>query len=32
VEFYGKFFEGEGVLFKPLGSERRFISVVKDET
>ncbi len=31
VEFYGKFFEGEGVLFKPLGSERRFISVVKDE-
>lgn len=32
VEFYGKFFEGEGVLFKPLGSECRFISVVKDET
>ncbi len=31
VEFYGKFFEGEGVLFKPLGSERRYISVVKGE-
>ena len=30
VEFYGKFFEGEGELFKPLGSERRFVSVVKD--
>ena len=32
VEFYGKFFEGEGVLFKPLGTERRYISVVKDES
>jgi V/A-type H+-transporting ATPase subunit I len=31
VEFYGKFFEGEGVLFKPLGSDRKYISVVKDE-
>ena len=29
VEFYGKFFEGEGELFKPLGSEHRYISVVR---
>lgn len=24
VEFYGRFFEGEGELFKPLGSERKY--------
>lgn len=27
VEFYGKFFEGEGELFKPLGSDCRYINV-----
>jgi V/A-type H+-transporting ATPase subunit I len=31
VEFYGKFFEGEGELFKPLGSEHRYISVLPAE-
>ncbi|MBQ8295573.1 MAG: V-type ATP synthase subunit I [Clostridia bacterium] len=25
VEFYGRFFEGEGELFKPLGSENKYI-------
>lgn len=25
VEFYGRFFEGEGELFKPLGSEHKYI-------
>ena len=28
VEFYGKFFEGDGELFRPLGSEYRYISVL----
>lgn len=32
VEFYGRFFEGEGTLFKPLGSERKYISVSFSET
>ena len=31
VEFYGKFFEGEGELFRPLGSENRYVYVVRDE-
>ena len=31
VEFYGKFFEGEGELFKPLGSQHRYISVLPAE-
>ena len=31
VEFYGKFFEGEGELFKPLGSERRYISILPEK-
>lgn len=25
VEFYGRFFEGEGTLFAPLGSERKYV-------
>jgi V/A-type H+-transporting ATPase subunit I len=28
VEFYGRFFEGEGELFAPLGSEKRYIRVI----
>lgn len=31
VEFYGKFYEGEGELFRPLGGEHRFISVVPEK-
>jgi V/A-type H+-transporting ATPase subunit I len=27
VEFYGRFFEGEGELFTPLGSEHKYISL-----
>lgn len=29
VEFYGRFFEGEGELFAPLGSKQKYIKVVK---
>ena len=29
VEFYGRFFEGEGELFAPLGSSKRYITVTK---
>jgi len=29
VEFYGKFFEGEGELFTPLGSQHKYIYVTK---
>ncbi len=29
VEFYGRFFEGEGELFAPLGSNQKYIKVVK---
>ena len=25
VEFYGRFYEGDGELFKPLGSEQKYI-------
>ena len=25
VEFYGKFYEGEGELFSPLGSNRKYV-------
>jgi V/A-type H+-transporting ATPase subunit I len=25
VEFYGRFFEGEGELFRPLGSEHKYV-------
>lgn len=32
VEFYGKFFEGEGELFRPLGSENRYVYVVRGDT
>lgn len=28
VEFYGRFFEGDGELFVPLGSEKRYIRVI----
>jgi len=31
VEFYGKFYEGEGELFRPLGGEYRYISVVPEK-
>lgn len=30
VEFYGRFFEGEGELFKPLGSSQKYVSVLRD--
>ncbi len=30
VEFYGRFFEGEGELFKPLGSSHKYVSVLRD--
>ncbi|MBQ8374097.1 MAG: hypothetical protein IJX98_00795 [Clostridia bacterium] len=30
VEFYGRFFEGEGELFRPLGGEHKYISVLPD--
>ena len=31
VEFYGRFFEGEGELFKPLGSERKYIYLLPEK-
>ena len=31
VEFYGRFYEGEGELFAPLGSQRRYVKLVKSE-
>lgn len=30
VEFYGRFFEGEGELFTPLGSKQKYIYLLKD--
>ena len=30
VEFYGRFFEGEGELFTPLGSNQKYIYLLKD--
>ena len=30
VEFYGRFFEGEGELFKPLGSSQKYVSVLRE--
>ena len=30
VEFYGKFFEGEGELFRPLGGEHKYITLVRE--
>lgn len=30
VEFYGKFFEGEGELFSPLGSNKKYVRVISD--
>ncbi|MBR2341106.1 MAG: V-type ATP synthase subunit I [Clostridia bacterium] len=29
VEFYSRFFEGEGELFKPLGSSQKYVSVLR---
>ena len=29
VEFYGKFYEGSGRLFRPLGSETKYIQIKK---
>jgi V/A-type H+-transporting ATPase subunit I len=29
VEFYGRFYEGEGELFAPLGSNRRYVTLKK---
>lgn len=31
VEFYGRFFEGEGELFAPLGSQHKYVSVTASE-
>ena len=31
VEFYGRFFEGEGTLFRPLGGERKYIYLLSAE-
>lgn len=30
VEFYGRFFEGEGELFKPLGSSQKYVYVLRE--
>ncbi len=30
VEFYGRFFEGEGELFAPLGSKKRYITITNE--
>ena len=32
VEFYGRFFEGEGTLFKPLGSENKHVFIDFEKT
>ena len=32
VEFYGKFYEGEGELFAPIGSKRKYIRLTGDES
>ena len=31
VEFYGRFFEGEGELFSPLGSKQKYIYLMQDK-
>ena len=31
VEFYGRFFEGEGELFAPLGSRQQYITLLRDK-
>ena len=31
VEFYGRFFEGEGTLFTPLGSRQQYITLLRDK-
>lgn len=30
VEFYGKFFEGEGELFRPLGGEHKYVRIARE--
>lgn len=30
VEFYGRFFEGDGELFTPLGSVQKYIYITQD--
>lgn len=30
VEFYGRFFEGEGELFTPIGSNRKYVNIVNN--
>lgn len=32
VEFYGRFFEGEGRLFTPLGSQQKHVYIMNDKT
>ena len=32
VEFYGRFFEGEGELFTPLGSQQKYVYLVREKT
>lgn len=32
VEFYGKFYEGEGELFAPIGSKRKYIRLTNEQT
>jgi V/A-type H+-transporting ATPase subunit I len=31
VEFYGRFYEGDGELFKPLGNERKYVRLVSEK-
>jgi len=31
VEFYGRFYEGEGELFKPLGSQHKYIYLIPEK-
>ena len=31
VEFYGRFFEGEGELFKPLGGEHKYVVIARSD-
>jgi len=30
VEFYGRFYEGDGTLFTPVGSQTKYVRVLKD--
>jgi len=31
VEFYGRFYEGEGELFRPLGSTQKYVRLVREK-